>query len=71
MAVIKVGAAAEMELKKCKHCIEDAVRNAKVVVGESIIPDGGVTLLQASKAARVEGLDDNEMVGANIAFVAA
>ena len=71
VAVIKVGAATEVELKERKHRIEDAVRNAKAAVEEGIVPGGGVALLQASKAAKVEGLDDDEMVGANIVFAAA
>ena len=56
VAVIKVGAATEVELKERKHRIEDAVRNAKAAVEEGIIPGGGVALLQASKAAEIEGL---------------
>ena len=71
VAVIKVGAATEVELKERKHRIEDAVRNAKAAVEEGIVPGGGVALLQASKAAKVEGLDDDELVGANIVFAAA
>ena len=53
VAVIKVGAATEVELKERKHRIEDAVRNAKAAVEEGIVPGGGVALLQASKAAKV------------------
>jgi len=71
VAVIKVGAATEVELKERKHRIEDAVRNAKAAVEEGIVPGGGVALLQASKAAKVEGLDDDEQVGANIVLAAA
>ncbi|RRD06285.1 chaperonin GroEL [Arachnia propionica] len=71
VAVIKVGAATEVELKERKHRIEDAVRNAKAAVEEGIVPGGGVALLQAAKAAKVEGLDDDELVGANIVFAAA
>ena len=51
--------------------IEDAVRNAKAAVEEGIVPGGGVALLQASKAAKVEGLDDDELVGASIVLAAA
>src|SRR3954465_9179109 len=47
VAVIKAGAATEVELKERKHRIEDAVRNAKAAVEEGIVPGGGVALLQA------------------------
>lgn len=66
VAVIKVGAATEVELKERKHRIEDAVRNAKAAVEEGIIPGGGVALIQASKAATIEGLEDDELTGAQI-----
>jgi chaperonin GroEL len=51
VAVIKVGAATEVELKERKHRIEDAVRNAKAAVEEGIVPGGGVALVQAGKTA--------------------
>jgi chaperonin GroEL len=51
VAVIKAGAATEVELKERKHRIEDAVRNAKAAVEEGIVAGGGVALLQASEAA--------------------
>jgi len=51
VAVIKAGAATEVELKERKHRIEDAVRNAKAAVEEGIVPGGGVALLQASVSA--------------------
>ena len=51
VAVIKVGAATEVELKERKHRIEDAVRNAKAAVEEGIVAGGGVALVQATKAA--------------------
>ncbi len=51
VAVIKVGAATEVELKERKHRIEDAVRNAKAAVEEGIVAGGGVALLQAAVAA--------------------
>ncbi|MEI2715742.1 MAG: chaperonin GroEL [Candidatus Nanopelagicales bacterium] len=50
VAVIKAGAATEVELKERKHRIEDAVRNAKAAVEEGIVAGGGVALLQASEA---------------------
>lgn len=71
VAVIKVGAATEVELKERKHRIEDAVRNAKAAVEEGIVPGGGVALLHAAKSAKVEGLDGDEAVGAQIVFSAA
>ena len=48
VAVIKAGAATEVELKERKHRIEDAVRNAKAAVEEGIVAGGGVALIQAS-----------------------
>ncbi|HIW61610.1 MAG TPA: chaperonin GroEL [Candidatus Stackebrandtia excrementipullorum] len=51
VAVIKVGAATEVELKERKHRIEDAVRNAKAAVEEGIVPGGGVALVQAGATA--------------------
>ncbi|RRD46725.1 chaperonin GroEL [Tessaracoccus sp. OH4464_COT-324] len=71
VAVIKVGAATEVELKERKHRIEDAVRNAKAAVEEGIVPGGGVALLQAANAASVEGLAGDEFTGAQIVFAAA
>ncbi|RCK69293.1 chaperonin GroEL [Desertihabitans brevis] len=69
VAVIKVGAATEVELKERKHRIEDAVRNAKAAVEEGIVAGGGVALLQASKGAKVE-LSGDEQIGAQIVFTA-
>ena len=71
VAVIKAGAATEVELKERKHRIEDAVRNAKAAVEEGIVAGGGVALLQASKSASVEGLTGDEAIGAQIVFSAA
>ena len=71
VAVIKAGAATEVELKERKHRIEDAVRNAKAAVEEGIVAGGGVALLQAGKTAfdKLELLGD-EATGANIVKVA-
>ena len=64
VAVIKAGAATEVELKERKHRIEDAVRNAKAAVEEGIVAGGGVALLQASeKALQGLGLEGEEAVG--------
>jgi chaperonin GroEL len=71
VAVIKVGAATEVELKERKHRIEDAVRNAKAAVEEGILPGGGVALLNASKVAFEKlDVDGDEATGANIVKVA-
>ena len=67
VAVIKAGAATEVELKERKHRIEDAVRNAKAAVEEGIVPGGGVALLQASKKAFEKlNLTGDEATGAKI-----
>ncbi|QCW51774.2 chaperonin GroEL [Nocardioides dongxiaopingii] len=71
VAVIKVGAATEVELKERKHRIEDAVRNAKAAVEEGIVAGGGVALVQAAATA-FDKLDlvGDEATGANIVRVA-
>jgi chaperonin GroEL len=67
VAVIKAGAATEVELKERKHRIEDAVRNAKAAVEEGIVAGGGVALLQAAtQAFKKLKLDGEEAVGAKI-----
>ncbi len=68
VAVIKAGAATEVELKERKHRIEDAVRNAKAAVEEGIVAGGGVALLQAATAAfkKLTGLTGDEATGAKI-----
>jgi chaperonin GroEL len=71
VAVIKAGAATEVELKERKHRIEDAVRNAKAAVEEGIVAGGGVALLQASqKAFEKLDLEGDEATGAQIVKVA-
>ncbi|MDT7692791.1 MAG: chaperonin GroEL, partial [Pseudonocardiales bacterium] len=72
VAVIKAGAATEVELKERKHRIEDAVRNAKAAVEEGIVAGGGVALLQAGAGSLFDGLglDGDEATGANIVRVA-
>ncbi|WP_462188998.1 MULTISPECIES: chaperonin GroEL [unclassified Frankia] len=67
VAVIKAGAATEVELRERKHRIEDAVRNAKAAVEEGIVPGGGVALLLASEAV-FDGLDvaEDERTGAEM-----
>jgi chaperonin GroEL len=71
VAVIKAGAATEVELKERKHRIEDAVRNAKAAVEEGIVPGGGVALLQAGQVVfDTLELEGDEATGANIVKVA-
>ena len=71
VAVIKVGAATEVELKERKHRIEDAVRNAKAAVEEGIVAGGGVALVQAAATAFDKlDLTGDEATGANIVRVA-
>lgn len=71
VAVLKAGAATEVELKERKHRIEDAVRNAKAAVEEGIVPGGGVALIQAGvKVFEKLELTGDEATGANIVRVA-
>ncbi|MEU2040107.1 chaperonin GroEL [Nocardia niwae] len=70
VAVIKAGAATEVELKERKHRIEDAVRNAKAAVEEGIVAGGGVALLQSAPALEELKLAGDEATGANIVKVA-
>ncbi|MHC6175543.1 chaperonin GroEL [Glutamicibacter endophyticus] len=70
VAVLKAGAATEVELKERKHRIEDAVRNAKAAVEEGIVAGGGVALIQAGEAAFGKlSLEGDEATGANIVRV--
>jgi len=66
VAVIKVGAATEVELKEKKHRIEDAVQSTKAAVEEGIVPGGGVALLNAQTALDKVDLEGDELTGANI-----
>ncbi|MCR6711776.1 MAG: chaperonin GroEL [Demequina sp.] len=71
VAVIKAGAATEVELKERKHRIEDAVRNAKAAVEEGIVAGGGVALIQAgAKAFAKLQLEGDEATGARIVEIA-
>src|SRR3989440_8442421 len=69
VAVLKVGAATEVELKEKKHRIEDAVSTAKAAVEEGVVPGGGVALLRSQRAIldRAQKLDADEATGARIA----
>ncbi len=68
VAIIKVGAATEVELKEKKHRIEDAVSTTKAAIEEGIVPGGGVALLrsQAAILERAEKLEGDEATGARI-----
>jgi chaperonin GroEL len=70
VAVIKVGAATETELKERKHRVEDALSATRAALEEGIVPGGGVALLKAqgSVADLVESLDGDERTGARIVF---
>ncbi len=70
VAVIKAGAATEVELKERKHRIEDAVRNAKAAVEEGIVAGGGVALIQAGKVLDGVAAEGDEAIGVNIVRVA-
>ena len=66
VAIIKVGAATEVELKEKKHRIEDAVQTTKAAVEEGIVPGGGVALLTAQAALDKVDLEGDEATGASI-----
>jgi chaperonin GroEL len=68
VAVVKVGAATETEMKEKKHRVEDALQATRAALEEGIVPGGGVALLQASSAVSVDGSggDDDERTGARI-----
>jgi len=68
VAVIKVGAATEVELKEKKHRIEDAVSTTKAAIEEGVVPGGGVALLRAQQAIldHAEKLEGDEATGARI-----
>jgi len=68
VAVIKVGAATEVELKEKKHRIEDAVSTTKAAIEEGVVPGGGVALLRAQSAVldKAEKLEGDEATGARI-----
>jgi chaperonin GroEL len=67
VAVVKVGAATETELKEKKHRVEDALQATRAALEEGIVAGGGVALLQAAKAIRLDGFEDeDEKTGAKI-----
>jgi chaperonin GroEL len=67
VAVVKVGAATETEMKEKKHRVEDALQATRAALEEGIVPGGGVALLQAFSAVKVDNIsDDDEKTGARI-----
>ncbi|HEY3783352.1 MAG TPA: chaperonin GroEL [Fimbriimonadaceae bacterium] len=66
VAVIKVGASTETELKEKKHRYEDALSATRAAVEEGIVPGGGVTLLSAAASLEASGLTGDELTGVNI-----
>jgi chaperonin GroEL len=66
VAVIKVGAATETEMKEKKHRVEDAVQATRAALEEGIVPGGGVALLNASTAIKIDKIEGDERTGAAI-----
>jgi chaperonin GroEL len=67
VAVVKVGAATETEMKERKHRVEDALQATRAALEEGIVPGGGVALLNASQAITLDGFEDpDERTGAQI-----
>ncbi|HEU4489139.1 MAG TPA: chaperonin GroEL, partial [Actinomycetota bacterium] len=66
VAVVKVGAATETEMKEKKHRVEDALQATRAALEEGIVPGGGVALLNAVKAIKLDELDSDERTGAAI-----
>ena len=66
VAVVKVGAATETEMKEKKHRVEDALQATRAALEEGIVPGGGVALLNAAKAIKLDTLEGDERTGARI-----
>src|SRR5205823_4418911 len=66
VAVIRVGAATEVELKEKKHRVEDALQATRAALEEGIVPGGGVALLNAIQGIKLDGTDGDERTGAYI-----
>jgi chaperonin GroEL len=66
VAVVKVGAATETEMKEKKHRVEDALQATRAALEEGIVPGGGVALLNATKAIKLDGVEGDERTGASI-----
>src|ERR671921_398319 len=68
VAVVKVGAATETEMKEKKHRVEDALQATRAALEEGIVPGGGVALLRAQDAIQVDAFEGDEQTGARIVF---
>jgi chaperonin GroEL len=66
VAVVKVGAATETEMKEKKHRVEDALQATRAALEEGIVPGGGVALLRAAEAIKIDALDGDEQTGGKI-----
>src|SRR5207248_5719283 len=66
VAVVKVGAATETEMKEKKHRVEDALQATRAALEEGIVPGGGVALLRAAESIKVDALEGDEQTGARI-----
>jgi chaperonin GroEL len=66
VAVVKVGAATETEMKEKKHRVEDALQATRAALEEGIVPGGGVALLQAADVIKLDAYKDDEKTGARI-----
>ncbi len=66
VAVVKVGAATETEMKEKKHRVEDALQATRAALEEGIVPGGGVALLRASDSVKPDALEGDEQTGARI-----
>jgi len=66
VAVVKVGAATETEMKEKKHRVEDALQATRAALEEGIVPGGGVALLRAVEAIKIDALEGDEQTGARI-----
>jgi chaperonin GroEL len=66
VAVVKVGAATETEMKEKKHRVEDALQATRAALEEGIVPGGGVALMRAAEAVKLDSFADDEKTGAKI-----
>src|SRR5438094_523852 len=66
VAVVKVGAATETEMKEKKHRVEDALQATRAALEEGIVPGGGVALLNATQAIKIDDFESDERTGAKI-----
>src|SRR5438445_427852 len=66
VAVVKVGAATETEMKEKKHRVEDALQATRAALEEGVVPGGGVALLNAAKSIKIDALEGDEQTGGRI-----